>query len=77
MVTNEKILTSFYTDSRIIVFGQNWRRKWQPTPVLLPKQSHGHRSLVVYSPCGLKKSYMTEQLNTNSLVKYTEFSKLD
>ena len=23
-----------------------WRRKWQPTPVLLPGKSHGERSLV-------------------------------
>ena len=27
-----------------------WRRKWQPTPVLLPGESHGQRSLVGYSP---------------------------
>ena len=27
-----------------------WRRKWQPTTVLLPGQSHGQRSLVGYSP---------------------------
>ena len=25
-----------------------WRRKWQPTPVLLPGESHGHSSLVDY-----------------------------
>ena len=31
--------------------GKNlWRRKWQPTPVLLPGESHGQRSLVGYSP---------------------------
>ena len=29
-----------------------WRRKWQPTPVLLPGKSHGQRSLVGYSPLG-------------------------
>ena len=29
-----------------------WRRKWQPTPVLLPGKSHGQRSLVGYSPWG-------------------------
>ena len=29
-----------------------WRRKWQPTPVLLPKKFHGQRSLVGYSPRG-------------------------
>ena len=27
-----------------------WRREWQPTPVLLPGESHGQRSLVDYSP---------------------------
>ena len=37
-----------------------WRRAWQPTPVLLPGESHGQRSLVVYSPQGCKESDMTE-----------------
>ena len=27
-----------------------WRRAWQPTPVFLPGESHGQRSLVSYSP---------------------------
>ena len=27
-----------------------WRRRWHPTPVLLPGESHGWRSLVGYSP---------------------------
>ena len=27
-----------------------WRRKWQPTPVFFPGESHGQRSLVDYSP---------------------------
>ena len=31
-----------------------WRRKWQPTPVLLPGESHGQRSLVGYCPWGCK-----------------------
>ena len=30
----------------------NWRRKWQPTPVFLPGESHGRKSLVGYSPWG-------------------------
>ena len=29
-----------------------WRRKWQPTPVLLPGKSHGWRNLAGYSPWG-------------------------
>ena len=37
-----------------------WRRKWQPTPVFLPGESHGRRSLVVYSPQGCKELDMTE-----------------
>ena len=31
-----------------------------PTPVLLPGESHGQRSLVGYSPWGHKESDMTE-----------------
>ena len=27
-----------------------WRRAWQPTPVFLPGESHGQRSLVGYNP---------------------------
>ena len=27
-----------------------WRRAWQPTPVFLPGESHGQRSLEGYSP---------------------------
>ena len=26
-----------------------WRRAWRPTPVFLPEESHGQRSLVGYS----------------------------
>ena len=33
-----------------------WRRAWQFTPVFLPGESHGQRSLVRYSPQGHKKS---------------------
>ena len=29
----------------------SWRKKWQPTPVFLPGESHGQRSLGGYSPC--------------------------
>ena len=32
-----------------------WRRKWQPTPVLLLGKSHGWRSVVGYSPRGRKE----------------------
>ena len=41
-----------------------WRRAWQPTPVFLPGESHGQRSLVGYSPWGHKESDTTEWLST-------------
>ena len=34
------------------------------TPVFLPRESHGQRSLAGYSPWGCKESDMTEQLST-------------
>ena len=34
----------------------HWRKKWQPTPVFLPGESHGQRSLMGYSPQGRKES---------------------
>ena len=43
-----------------------WRRKWQSTPVFLPGESHGRRSLVGYSPWGGKESDMTERLHLTS-----------
>ena len=36
-----------------------WRRKWQPTPVLLLGKPHGQRSLVGYSPRGCQESDIT------------------
>ena len=39
-----------------------WRREWQPTPVFLPGESHGQKSLEEYSPWGLKGWDTTEQL---------------
>ena len=39
-----------------------WRREKLPTPVFLPGESHGQRSLAGYSPWGLKESDTTEPL---------------
>ena len=47
-----------------------WRRKWQPTPVLLPAKSHGQRSLAV--PGVTKESDTTYQLNNKR--KYKELN---
>ena len=37
-------------------------REWLPTPVFLPGESHGLRSLVGYSPWGCKELEKTERL---------------
>ena len=37
-----------------------WRRAWQPTPLFLPGESHGQRSLAGYSPQGHTESNITE-----------------
>ena len=39
-----------------------WRRECQPTPIFLPGQIHGQRSLAGYSLWGLKESDTTEWL---------------
>ena len=36
-----------------------WRREWLPTPVFLPGELQGQRSLVGYSPWGCKQSDTT------------------
>ena len=40
-----------------------WRRAGQSTPVFLPGESHGQRSLVGYSPWGHKELDVTERLS--------------
>ena len=39
-----------------------WRREWLSTPVFLPGESHGQRTLVGYSPWHCKELDMIEQL---------------
>ena len=51
------------------------RRRWQPTPVFLPGEFHGQRSLAGYSPWGCKQSNMTERLSLFTFVpvRYAEY----
>ena len=46
-----------------------WRRAWQATPVFLPGESHGQRSLVGYGPWGHK------ELDTTEATKYPHSEK--
>ena len=38
-----------------------WRRAWKPTPVFLPGESYGKRSLEGYSPQGRKEFDLSEE----------------
>ena len=62
---SSKISTVFVRRKKVCVnrhtqVGQRRRRQWHPTPVLLPGESHGCRSLVGCSPWGRKESDTTE-----------------
>ena len=48
-----------------------WRRPWQPTPVFLPGESHGQRSLV-YTTWGFKESDSTECAPTHTHSTHTQ-----
>ena len=64
-------------ETRVQSLSQNhpWRREWLPSPVFLPEESHGQRSLMSYSPWGCKESDTTEQLTLLlSSYKIPEFS---
>ena len=39
-----------------------WKREWQPTPILLPREFHGQRSLAGYSSWDCKELDTTERL---------------
>ena len=45
-------------------------KEWQPTPVFLPGEFHGQRSLAGYSPWGRKALGMTEQLTHTHTVEH-------
>ena len=76
ILVNEMSFYMFCTFSNWIVYfyiRYNWigyfyighlrRRRWHPTPVLLPGKPHGRRSLLGCSPWGCKESDTTEQLH--------------
>ena len=54
------------------IYDQNyllsWRRKWQSTPVFLPGEFHGQRSVAGYSPQGRKESDTTKRLTHTDLL---------
>ena len=53
-----------------------WRRKQQPTPVFLPGESQGQKSLVGYSPWGCKESDTTSRLSLSHTHAHTLYTYL-
>ena len=52
-----------------------WRRKWQPTPVLLPGKPHGERSLEGHSPWGCQsRTQLSNQTTTTIMSSGHQFS---
>ena len=47
-----------------------WRRAWQPTPVFLPGDSHGQRSLEGCSPWGRRELGTMEQLSSSRTIQW-------
>ena len=56
----ESTCNAGYLGSDLPRVGKILRREWQPTPVFLPGEFHGQRSLAGYSPWGHKGSDRTE-----------------
>ena len=54
----------------------SWRRKWQPTPIILPGKSHGRRSLVGYIPWSHKESDTTKRLHFLSALKSHNYGEI-
>ena len=55
----------------------SWRRAWPPTPILLPGESNGQRSLVGYIPWGRKESDTTEPLSTHTPITMAKIQNTD
>ena len=49
-----------------------WRRKWQPTPVFLPGESHGQRSLADCSLWGHKGQTQLSNRTTTTQIRTGE-----
>ena len=54
-----------------------WRRKWQPTPLHLPGNFHGQRSLAGYSPWGHTHACtLGNELHENKLIGQSQVNHL-
>ena len=54
-----------------------WRREWLPTPVFLPGEFHGQRSLVGYIPWGRKELDTAEGLTHTHTHTHTQYARTE
>ena len=54
-----------------------WRRKWQPTPVFLPRESHGQKSLAGCSPWGRKSQTWLSYWTTTTRKAFSSYDAQD
>ena len=79
--TDGSVVTNICLPSRRLMFNPwvgkiPWKREWQPTPVFLPGQSHGHRSLAGYRPWGCTDSDRTESTEQQQQQQHRYVSKI-
>ena len=55
-----RTLSKFILLGVLLFVKMPWRRAWQPTPVFLPGEAHGHSSPAGCSPWGREESDTTE-----------------
>ena len=65
-----RLCISYHPISIISVQSAGMKNVLQPTPIFLPRKSHGQRSLVGYSPWGHKESDITKWLNSKSIKEW-------
>ena len=70
MIKNPPAMQETWVQSRVGKIP--WRRKWQPTPIFLPRESHEQRSWAGYSPWGRKELDTTKWLTFSLLHFYNE-----
>ena len=70
--------TMWETQVRSLGWEDPLEKEMQPTPVLLPGESHGWKSLVGYNPWGCKESDTTEKFHLHFSFQYhfCQFLKL-
>ena len=66
----------YMTTGKTIALTRRWRRKWQPTPVFLPGESQGQRSLVGCCLWGTQSWTRLKRLSMHALTRWTFVHKV-